>query len=486
MATTGTALLPDIGTLSYNGVSFCQLYTSVMTGDVVQDSANRTTKYVKYSLTVDADVVLEDEEADASIDRQFQIIRRLLSQQAGTLTYSGKGFGEVFIINKPGGTIFDVAWGPIPKIIEFIPLGGSCAAKLKWQVTFCIPEITQPNQSVNFFGLQIAGGNVPVLQFTFATAVNYDADGFSQLGIKGILELGMTRPTQDNTLLTRTVDTFRQAFLVRITKDFDLTRFKVTSRTFNVSEDKRTLEFGFILQQQPFMGNPAGILTATGDFTFRPEKPRFLRSTVQWLCTLRATYTVPPGSPRRLAWLAFVSLWRVRMIQSQLGGIPDLASVQILVNQQNQTNPAANAAAVQLANVNIPPPQAIVFNSAELQALLNFLFQNGIGDRGTEGQDGKGTTVSVANRQRAIPISFSSSEGLYEESKTISFEAQWRLLSVFQRILISTGLWRRSGIEGGTLWESSVRAISGSFGPLTNILDPKSQAIVDFGHPNPQ
>src|SRR2546429_340022 len=135
---TGQAILPDVGTLSYNGVTFSSLYKSTITGQAVLDNANRTIKQMDYTLVVDGVVTLQAG-AD-STDATWVNLRRRLDTPGGTLTYSGKGFGPL-VVNAPGdSTSRDVAWGPKPKTLEFIPLGGSRAATIRWTVLFSLGE----------------------------------------------------------------------------------------------------------------------------------------------------------------------------------------------------------------------------------------------------------------------------------------------------------------------------------------------------------
>ncbi len=487
----GTTLLPNIGRMSYRNIQFdCRIQTTVK-GEVVPDSAGRTTKFMQYTFATDAIVSLDrgntvtGTPVSNTIDNQFQVLRQQLSQPAGTFTYTGKGFGSPFIVNAPGGKVFDVAWGPVPKVLEFIPLGGSRSASVKWQCVVRIPEQMAPTGGF---------GSLPLLQFNFSTVVGYDADGYSTLDIKGLYEMAMTRPVQSDVTLATTADDLRESVIARLTDGWPLDTFKVTTRKFAVSEDKRTLEFDLQLQELPPIGNPAGITTATGEFTFKPERSRLLQSTFRWICTLRGTYTVPPGKPRRLAWLAFVSMWRFRMIQSQLGGFGQATAAQLQeaarLLQNGSPGPGgiltpsgAEALAAHFRAINNPNlvPTLPVIDPPSIQALREFYFVNNLATRGTE-SDRTGIQFNQ-EKMRAIPVSLSGSEGLYEDSRTITFEATWTLLSNLRNILWATGLWRRSGLEGGEFWESSIKSISGPRGPLANQLDPAACAIVDFGNP---
>ena len=89
--------------------------------------------------------------------------------------------------------------------------------------------------------------------------------------------------------------------------------------------------------------------------------------------------------------------------------------------------------------------------------------------------------ANVANARKAIIIDFSGDEGLYLDSKTMTFSATWRLTRTISAILIASGLWKKVPFDGGTFWSTSVTDISGWQGNLQNNLDPTQDLIVDFG-----
>src|SRR6266850_6441953 len=111
MSLIGEAVLPDIGTLAYNGVVFNSLFKSKVRGTAIKDVASRTVKYVQWVIDVEGFVTLDSPLNDLTIDRQMTEIKTRLNQQAGVLSYAGRGLGQV-VVNQPGGFLRDVAWGP--------------------------------------------------------------------------------------------------------------------------------------------------------------------------------------------------------------------------------------------------------------------------------------------------------------------------------------------------------------------------------------
>jgi hypothetical protein len=440
MPTTGLAVLPDVGQITYNTVTFSSLTSSELNGQPLSDNANRTTKAVQWTLHVKGVATLPSATAP-STDSMMVQLRTLLNAQGGTLTYTGRGFGNV-VVNQPGGLTKDVAWGPIPKTFNFQPLGGGRSALIDWQVTFTITELATT-------------AIPPLLQFNEETTVSYDDECYSALSIKGTMEIPMTRLAVNNRTLTQTVDDFRKRFL---NLQIDLTRYRVTRRNFNVSRDKRTMEWDFLAEELPFMGLPAFISNARGVFSFRPLKTGLGGvGTCQWICSLRGTYTVIPSQPRRLAWAAFLSLLQFRMNRSRLGVFPGM------------DNPVAAA-----QNAPVPPAANFINNFV---ARLTGLPTNPLIEVARIYQNQTAAPVST----RPILIDFGGDEGLYLDSRTVTFHASWRLCSSLSTILAATGIWRDGGYTDRGLWSASMANVSGWSGALHAQLDPTAEVIVDLG-----
>lgn len=444
MPTTGLAVLPDIGTITYNSVVFSSLVESSLSGKPIPDNAGRTIKCVEWSLTAKAIVTLPDL-TSTSTDSVMVQLRRLLETQGGTLVYTGRGFGQVKVNPASGGGLRDVAWGPIPKLLSFQPLGGGRSADIEWQVTFTIPEVSS----------QVP----PFLQFNSETAVTYDDECYSALSVKGTMEIPMTRTAVNNRVLTQTVDDFRERFLSQVAAGIDLTRYRVTRRSFNVSRDKRTMEWEFLAEELPFMGLPPGTSNARGVFSFRPKKTGVGGvGTGLWICSLRGTYTVIPGQTRRLAWAAFLSLLQFRMQRSIFGVVPGIG------------NPAASAQ-------NAPPPPAanpVLDFIAGLPIPANLIQQTVIAF-------GAQRRATARLARKAMLMDIGGDEGLYMDSRTTTFHASWMLMTSLSAIFAATGMWRDGGYTDRNLWAASIKNVSGWTGTLQGRLDPRADVIVDLG-----
>jgi len=455
--TTGPATLPDVGTLSYNGCVFSPLFATEMSGKPIQDNANRTIKLMEYSVSVDGYVTLPA--GATSINSTMDSLRRLLTARGGSLTYQGRGFDLVVGPVAGGliaGTARDLAWGPVPELLEFQPLGGGRSAKVKWRVKTHIAEIAggKPRSRKSRGNKLVPVKDGLLLQFNYETLVGYGEDGYSSLEIRGTLEIPLARnPLQTTRTLPHTADDFRWQVEDRIMDGIDLARFRVAKRNFSVSRDKRVLEWDFSMEERPYMDMPPECTIARGTYSVRPAKVGM--GLCLWLCTLRATYTVRADSPRRVAWLAFLTMLKFRMDASWSGFI-----------KKDEQNPRRRFFVRNL----IPPPDPFTAPVTFWAALLRSMRKN--------------PSTPESEPVKAWLIDFSFDEGMYLDSKTVTFSATWRLTTMFSHILLASGLWTKlpdTDRDGNNIWATSVRSVSGMQSWLPNRLDPKLDVIVDFG-----
>lgn len=452
--TTGPSTLPDTGVLSYNGCVFSPLFETKVSGDPVKDNAQRTVKYMDYTITVDGYVTLPA--GASSISPTMVNLVKLLTAQGGHLVYKGRGLDLIVNPQVDGGfgdATRDVAWGPVPELIEFQPLGGGKSAKIQWKVKVRVTYYPNTTTIRTDLRGRITSGSL--LQFNYETVVGYGDDGFSRLSITGSMEIPLTRiPTQATRTLRYTVDSYRVLIERQIMEGIDLDRFRVVQREFRVSRDKRSMEWEFTAEERPYMDIPPDCTVARGTYSVRPSKVG--PGLCNWLCTLRATYTVRADRPRRVAWFAFLALLRLRMSQSKLAETPNL--------QDGNQNPTLRAARAGLDYAFSPTiPNATRFWSETMRS------QNRI----------------VSESRKAWLIDFSFDEGLYLDSKTITFSATWKLVTTFSHILLASGLWKKlpESDPKGNIWAISMRDVSGSQSWLPNRLDPRLDVIVDFGGP---
>lgn len=465
---TGPCTLPDTGKLDYNGCTFSPLFATTVNGVAVKDEAQRTVKFMEYAISADGYVTLPDGQVD--ISPTMDGLRRLLTAQGGALTYKGRGM-DLVINAAGGGGVTDVAWGPVPELLEFQPLGAGRSAKVRWQVKTRIPEITKgqgakskPGADIKKLGATVGGiAAIPLLQFNYDTSVKYSEDGFSSIHIKGTLEIPLTRtPTQGTRTLTQTADDVRGVIDARVMRGIDLDRFRVTNREFNVSRDKRTMTWDITAEEDPYMDTPPDCTVARGTYSVKPAKAGMGLCT--WLCTLRATYTVRNDRPRRTAWLAFLALLYVRMAAaSKEANVLELPSSPQAPRRNSLLTSTATTIAPHLV---LQAGRQLINQARQLRQASSSAAQ--------ASKDGR----------TAWLIDFNIDEGLYLDSKTVTFSATWRLVTTFSHILLASGLWEKVPEEDSTgqnLWTIAMRDIQGSQSWLANKLDPSLDVIVDFG-----
>lgn len=443
--TTGPWGLPDAGALSYNGCTFSPSFYSSISGRVVPDAADRTTKLMEYTLKVDGYVTAQP--GDSTVLAMFNLAQKLTAPSA-ELLYEGRGFN--LHVNPPGQARFDtafrdVAWGPVPKLTEFQPMGGGLSAKVQWQVVVRVVWQANPNQRTD-----------PLLQFNCETSVTYGEDYHSTLSVRGTMEIPHNRTSQNDRTVPYTVDNVRGQLNDRIFAGIDLTRFRVTRRDYHVSRDKRTLEFDISATEKPYMDLPINCAQARGNYVVRPAKSGM--GLANWLCTLRATYTVRKDMPRRFAWTSFLALMALRMRQATLGNQPSTA-----------TGTSVGNAPTGLLGFLFPTvnPQAL-----QLAANVNQVYSQAL------------SAANGGGNNRAWITDFNVDEGLYEDSKTVTFSATWRIVTTFSHIMAASGVWRKlpeTTTTGQNLWATSMRDASRAVSWLPNTLDPNLDIIVDYG-----
>jgi hypothetical protein len=495
-SSTGLAPLPDFGTLYYNGITFSCLYKTRITGNVVLDSAKRAQKYVSY--TIYAEGIVDgnsfpgqgNSDAQAIAGRNMTFIRRYLSMPAGTLRYTGKGFGNL-IINDPKG-YWDVAYGPHPQVLEFQPLGGGRAAFIRWSVEFHLPEgvgldailSTPPGGGGGGGATLIAFSTNVVLEFTWEYHLRYDARGYSSVRISGTIEIPLTRNARESRAVTVSVDDFRSRWL---NVPIDLTRYKIVDRNFEISRDKRTCNFSFQADELPPMGLPPGCTGARGTMTVRNlAKPPVGSSAVNakpglciWECNMRCSYVVRGDQDRRVAFSAFYSLLWFRMQLAKVGilarldlsGLTAQQAEDFTANQRiNEIQGGVLGYIVGLNEAGVPPGLGDDAISLWNNILKNVRPPTSRLSRGASGG--------------AMLTDFGIDEGLYEDSDTIAFHATWWFMCNLQQILSASGFNRWIAGTAGrkdNLWGLSVRSVMGAQSWLENRLDTNADIIVDIG-----
>src|SRR5438105_3356778 len=122
-------------TTAAGSFTFDQLIKSDISGQPVPDEAGRVNTAWEWTLRVTA--IVTSTGPPNGVSNDLDAMRLALTQNAGELRYTGKGFGSGVVINPVGGGgIRDVAFGPRVTLFTFVPKGSQNAALVEWRVIF--------------------------------------------------------------------------------------------------------------------------------------------------------------------------------------------------------------------------------------------------------------------------------------------------------------------------------------------------------------
>jgi hypothetical protein len=216
--------LGTVGTLSYNGYSFDGSSRLEVQSEFIQDDAQRTVVAVKKTLTVRA--VIAATPTDASLIN----IRHRLEKQGQALDFRNRGFGDDVRVNVDGG-VKDIAWGPKPKILDWVPLGANNACEIVWQCETTVPPMCSPN------GLLSASG---IMAFNYSVDFQVNDKGYTTRTITGYLQIAQTR---NGRAVPDCADLYRSLIQPPLPADFK------RSHDYKISADKSRLDFTIIDRQ---------------------------------------------------------------------------------------------------------------------------------------------------------------------------------------------------------------------------------------------
>ncbi len=272
---------------SYNGVTFASLYRTSISSRPIQDEAQRTTVYVEHVLTVEGFLA-------GGTDTTLAAMRKLLTQPAGSLVYTAKGFGDL-TINTPGAPKLDAKWGPVPELLEWVGLGGDGqAARVTWKCTIRIPEC------------DFARYNFAVLALNWTVDHDIDQDGYTTESVRGYLEIPITRRTQQDRTVPDSVDRYRELLETDVKQGFQRSR-----QSFKVSADRRRLDFSWV-DTELSLPYPNQVTVADANHTVRTGTGQG-QGLVNWSITFDARITMARGARRDLSLITFLNIVSSRM-----------------------------------------------------------------------------------------------------------------------------------------------------------------------------
>lgn len=281
------ATLPNTGTVQYNGVSFLAGYKTRISATPAPDDAGRATKYVEYEIEVDGYITAA---SGSTTDGTLKSLRQALTQPAGALVIQSKGFGDL-VANSSLSNAKDVAWGPWPEVLEWVPIGNDQTAKVTWKCKVRLPECSSQGQT-RYQG--------PFVQFVYEVDWSIDGDGYTVVKTSGFLEIAMTRTAQGAHTPPDSADNYRANASPAVPLGFQR-----TAQDFKLSKDRRRLDFSITDAQLP---------TALPQNVTKIEASHHVESGIGhgegafqiWTITIEATITLAAGRPKTDAWNAFL------------------------------------------------------------------------------------------------------------------------------------------------------------------------------------
>lgn len=274
----------------YNRISF-DVYKSKITSTPILDEAKRTVKYVTHVITIEAVVYADDPDGnitEQTTNTDLALIRILISKPGQVLTFFDKGFGNLNV-NQNG--VFDSKFGPIPKVIEWSPIGDNLAANVVIQIETTIPECDNARYR---YGIADIG---------YTTSTSIDADGYLVRNINGSIEIPMTR-LDGGTRTDDHVDRYRELVVPDVLQGFQRTR-----NEFTPSRDKRSATFSFTDVQ---------LVEALPEFCTRFGLSEDYSSDLAkgfkiWNFSLSGSITMAAGMPKRASLRLFLLTFRSRL-----------------------------------------------------------------------------------------------------------------------------------------------------------------------------
>jgi hypothetical protein len=277
----------ELGTLEYNGYAFGERTQTSVSEELVYDDADRTVVY--HNIKLNAKTIVTPDGNDSDTNRSMQKVRELLTQAGARLKIDNRGFGTKLDINGSG--VKDVAFGPKPRMLSWVPVGNDQAAEVEWECETRIP-FCQSGSSPRYTGFS-----------TFNYTIDYSISdkGFTTRTIAGYIEIAMTRNGRN---LPDTADRYREKLRVLKPRNFK------RSQDFSLSADKRRLNFTFvdteIESQRPY---PPGVVEISGRHRVRWDRSRIKRIGN----TFSLDVEVAHDKPKLLAWEIFNAMLTRRL-----------------------------------------------------------------------------------------------------------------------------------------------------------------------------
>jgi hypothetical protein len=283
--------------VEYNSYRFNELSHFSVSGGLVEDDAQRTVAYHRYTLRMSTTIYAEGGESNAG--QHFLRIRQLLTKPGRRLVIDHGGFGPRLDINGGYG-LADVAFGPKPRIVTWEPIGDTNAVEVTWECEVNIPTC-DGSGAIRFFGL---------MSLNYAIDTRINVSGYTTRTISGYIEIAMTR-SLNAISIPDTADLYRDAVIVAKPSNFE------RETSWNLSADKRRANFSIVDREiespNPY---PPGVVRIKANHRVGWNR----RQLATLPNTISATITLEPKQPRSRAWEIFRAIVAARIAVSTSSG----------------------------------------------------------------------------------------------------------------------------------------------------------------------
>ena len=281
-------IFTNLAQIEYNGYQWDGASHMTIRCEPVYDDAERVVVCHHYTVRV-VGVVAGD---GGTTDQEMQQIRAQLTKPGRRMAIRGAGFYDL-VVNQAGVT--DCRFGPKPRVINWTPIGSAQAAEVEWEcetwIVFCADALD------------------PTEPIAFNYGVNYALDlrGLTTRTISGYIEIAMNRTDPDAQTIPHTVDEWRE----RVRQDIP-DHFQRTSQNFQISPDKRRLDFSIVDTELPNNNPyPRGVAKVSGHhrvgWTRRGGGAGRLRNNIS------VEIELAPNQPMLNAYAAFAAIIRTRI-----------------------------------------------------------------------------------------------------------------------------------------------------------------------------
>ena len=361
----------DLGQVVYNGFKFPPALNSSVQCSPVYDDTERSIMYMMYKIRIEFIVDLDHVgtlgeaagEAVAkatggskgSIDNQIAHLRRKLCQVGRPLHVANIGLGPDLYVNDPAiNYVWDVTWGPKPRMISWKPLGMNRACSIVWECEVGLVECENPAASnkeryqpeVNKpYKRPLALGNLPwnVLQLYYNQTWDIDDVGATTKTYDAVIETrGQINPA-DVRLVMDCADNYRIFFEPPLQAGFKRTRnYRLTP---NKTRLEVTITDSEVDSDWPY---PPGVVDINVDYNISSSlmgKSAFGKASAWniWEASLSGSFTLAKGFHPfwRRIYPYYLVLLLIRSRYTPEGANPgkEPTTIEITPNSSAKTDP---------------------------------------------------------------------------------------------------------------------------------------------------